>query len=241
MIMKNLLIITCAILLTCFTAKAADNYKVGDTLYVWAPSGLNVRTGPSTFYNKMGKLEIGDYVVVKRITSGKYITNGLSAYHDPYGEPDGMNHPYQLGGKWIEVENDKFYGYAVDIYLLKIPYQKTMEQCFAYGDLENMKTDTLHGDFDVNYSFPNQFAINVYTGEGGGGETLILPGFTIEEGYVLANAFYVLEPLVFSQEPNWFVGGTYTDKLYLADEDEFCSISFELKNGYLSVDFGCHC
>ena len=43
---------------------ATSTYQKGDTLNVWAVSGLNMREGPGTDFHKIKKLEYGDRVVV---------------------------------------------------------------------------------------------------------------------------------------------------------------------------------
>lgn len=46
------------------TSLASDNYKTGDTLYVWANSGLNLRKGPGTNFKTIDKISFGERVVV---------------------------------------------------------------------------------------------------------------------------------------------------------------------------------
>ena len=46
------------------SVQANSTYDWGDTLHVWATSGLNMREGPGTDFPKMKKLEYGDKVQV---------------------------------------------------------------------------------------------------------------------------------------------------------------------------------
>jgi len=197
--MKNLLILICAILGMTISAQAADNYKIGDTLYVWAPSGLNIRTGAGTNHSKMGKLELGDYVVVRNITEKKYITNGLEAYGDPTAEIKG--HPFQLRGKWIEVENDKYYGFLVDIYLLKFKHEVSMFDCLMNTKGEIVTTDTIETwsngngeiDYTVTHGFEDGTSLEVCSEGFYAANDIVLTDATIEEAYVFANYYHKLE------------------------------------------------
>lgn len=239
--MKNLLIITCAMLLTFFTANAADNYKIGDTLYVWAPSGLNVRTGPSTQDDKMGKLEMGDYVVVKNVTGRKYITNALSA-----GAIDGD--PYQLVGQWIEVENDKYYGYLVDIYLLKFPYRDNLYDSLSESNKGEVSIDTLSSwsngsgslSYTLQYSFKDGSVYNTCSEGYFESNALILPNSTIEEAYIFINQYYQMERKYPNGSEVWKAWGTYTDRLEIGDQGS-CSLYIETKENKQYISMQCAC
>ena len=94
-------------------AQGVDHYKVGDTLYVWAPSGLNIRTQPGISASKLGRLELGTRVIVDAISDQKYDILTISATEK---EPS-----YMLTGTWIKVKSDNLEEFLIDIYLLRFP------------------------------------------------------------------------------------------------------------------------
>lgn len=60
--MKRLLAL-CILALTLHFAFGAVPYTVGDTLYIWAKSGLNIRSAPSIKGQKLERFVIDSYLL----------------------------------------------------------------------------------------------------------------------------------------------------------------------------------
>ncbi len=109
---SNLIILVSA--LFCFiissNLKAQDiNYKVGDTLNVVALNGLNIRKGPGVNFEKAGRLENGDKVIIRKITDQK----------------DSI----EFKGTWVEIvdNRDSLKGFAFDVFLSQYPVPGELE------------------------------------------------------------------------------------------------------------------
>src|SRR5690349_17434326 len=97
-------------------AQAADNYAPGDSLYVWATSGLTLRTEVSTKAPRVRTIKFGELVKINENTSVKYNVKLVSK---------GSEDPLILYGQWVKVSvDDTLVGYIIDQYLLPIKPQR---------------------------------------------------------------------------------------------------------------------
>ena len=112
--MKNIQVLIVVIFSILFqTANANLNYQYGDTLTVWATSGLNMREGPGTDFPKITKLEYG--------TSVQVIDNYI------HSTPLDLNvfkrnkktDAFTMHGFWVRVKIGRQEGYVFDGYLSK--------------------------------------------------------------------------------------------------------------------------
>jgi len=93
---------------------ADTNYKIGDTLYVWAKSGLKLRSSPNTKSNIIQALVTGTEVKVIEKTNKNFA-------YKLYEASKYEKHPFLLYGKWVKIEANGNTGYVFDSFLLKIP------------------------------------------------------------------------------------------------------------------------
>jgi len=186
--------------------QAADTYQVGDSLYVWAPSGLNIRTTPGTHGSKLGKLEPGERITVVELTDREISLLAVDArpgqFETIHSSP-GSEYPFYLEGKWVKVKTATFTGFVVDMYLLKIPppekpiaYQAYFEELTG----EKMKIERsqgkCEGDSDCSsLEGKTEAGYNIWESSDiyGDGHGVFIPNMTFEEGFIFANFVDALE------------------------------------------------
>ena len=89
---KMKLLITILLILNCGIANS-QNYNIGDSLFVNANGGLNLREEANTNSNKIGLLNFGERVFIKsKLGNNKQIKIGL------------------ISGNWVEIRTDKYEG-----------------------------------------------------------------------------------------------------------------------------------
>ncbi|MFK8004975.1 MAG: SH3 domain-containing protein [Saprospiraceae bacterium] len=114
--LKFIITIFLAIILSEFSI--ANFYKKGDTLNVWAKSGLNMREGPGTGFPKMKKLEYGDQVqVIDQQLHSKSLSLTILKKNKRHNQ-------FKLNGHWVKVKIGKREGYVFDGYLSRLPAMK---------------------------------------------------------------------------------------------------------------------
>ncbi len=97
------------------SVRANSSYVWGDTLHVWATSGLNMREGPGTDFLKMKKLEYGDKVqVIDDQLNAKSLSLTILKKNKRHNQ-------FNLTGHWVKVKIGKREGYVFDGYLSRLP------------------------------------------------------------------------------------------------------------------------
>ena len=219
----------------------ADSYSIGDTLYVWARGGLNVRQGPTTKSPRLSTLLFGERVKVSQTSQGEFNLRAVNTQMDPKWL--GKESPVILYGNWVQVElaNGQL-GYVVDQYLLKQRPNRRFNLDEYASPLSLMTQDTTYtrspfSDGEaLNYVIECTFEYGVkQTIEQGGvwyGSTYSFPGFTIEEVLILmfpdiANGNYTVTK-------NW--------PAFLAFRDDgLCDISLTLEGDVVVMEEFCSC
>lgn len=108
--MKEILILIIVTIIS-FEVIAADNYVVGQKLYVWAKNGLNLREGTSTTYPINQKLLFAEEIIVLEKREEIY---KVKAINHP-------NQPIILKGNWVKIKSKNgIIGYVIDQYLLSL-------------------------------------------------------------------------------------------------------------------------
>ena len=113
----------------------ADNYKEGDTLYVWANSGLNLRSSPAKDSKLIETLEPGTQLTVVDITNNEFV-------YKLYPSSNYEKHPYLLYGNWVKViSGSGKEGFVFDSFLLDIPIEPNLDY-ESYLESISYKIDT---------------------------------------------------------------------------------------------------
>lgn len=241
----------------CALLQAADRYQVGDTLYTWAPSGLNVRAEASASSSKVGKLQPGDRVIILARTEIPFNLTVIAppkALEDEYLEDYGTS-PYQLQGHWVKVAGQGFSGYVIDMYLLawQPPAPKTSFHTYfekLQGEPILMDTSWQHDasgnrNLDI-YSYRGESSEGIVfsgsSGEGAVDDALSIPSLTLEEGFVFCNFFMPLEDgLRVKRGLKPLELYRHNEREISITEDELCYFAIAVASGILRIEWGCSC
>ncbi len=186
-------LINTLLLLTCFPLQAQE-YLNGDTLYVWAKSGLNLRSAPSIEAAVIQTIPYGQPVEV--ITRGDILDKQYRVkIIDAVKFNDEMQPDYTLQGYWAEVNYAGKTGYVFDGFLSRYkPFKKVDERPYViffnfeeYGVLQVLEE---RGKDNPDYSFRrvvyNDGVIEEYgLSIGGGGSKYIIPGGRLKDGLLM--------------------------------------------------------
>lgn len=185
-------------------AKAIRYYHEGDTLYVWAQSGLILRDEPGFDSKKIEALSFGTMVVTKRRKEMDTLIVSVAAI--PPCTYEGQNYPgYKISGQWVEITANGKKGYVFDGYLSKYPPANAKEM--SDSDLDSYLARVFGLASQVKDrgrdQYVTKFACNFYKNGASGQSraigssvaeaTYILPELSLEEGYLIASRFYHLE------------------------------------------------
>jgi len=138
--MKKVIAIILIIVSNLSHLQCADNYELGDILYVWAKSGLNVRVGPGTDNHIIAKIPFGESVLIWGKTDKTYNVVGIDTI-GAYRYPDLKIEPVIFKGNWVQIQLlDGQVGYVIDQYLLRYK-PKAIDRKFSSGlNLEIIST-----------------------------------------------------------------------------------------------------
>ena len=210
-----------------------------DKEYVWARSGLNVRSGPGTNFDIIEKLEFGDSITVLSETEIPYNVTGMSkvSNRQQYYSRKTTIGPYLLYGNWLEIytQSGKI-GYVISQYIIDIKPNITNEEC----PFEEVSRDTISVydeiesfELSVKLKFKDGIEGSLYGNKGCYGEMFYLPNYTIQEAFVMIlNNTNSVNINRLSVEKNW------PNELVLGDG--YYSISFIIKeDGVYYSMMGC--
>ncbi|MBN1467853.1 MAG: SH3 domain-containing protein [Fusobacteriaceae bacterium] len=117
------------ILLIISTTLFGKGYKEGNTLYVWARNGMNLREEPSPTGKVIRLLPMGAEVIVKnQVTKISYNYSFINKSNEGYEGDDIILHGY-----WLKVEVDGVEGYVFSKLLLPMKVERN-----EYGIIDNM-------------------------------------------------------------------------------------------------------
>lgn len=118
---KNILTtLFCLITITC---SAIDFYKPGDTLWVWAKNGLNIRDQPNAHSKILGKIENGAPVVSLDYPNHDfpYAVEEIKQRTEKISANETLEYPnFELAGYWAKIKYKGAVGYVFDGYLSKL-------------------------------------------------------------------------------------------------------------------------
>lgn len=192
--MRETLLIT---LCNLFTAKcnAIDYYKPGDTLWVWAKSGLNVREMPDAHAKVSGKIDNGEKVIVIDYQDVDYPFSVREV------NENGNGTGFELKGYWAKVKYQNLVGFVFDAYLSRLPtmighiYGNKTTEDFHVSELKKHSTVIWQNGQDkydkndnkfVRYIFDKAYIIEISGGSGHWEKEMLFPdGFSLTEGYLI--------------------------------------------------------
>ncbi len=236
---------------------AADQYEVGDTLHVWAPSGLNVREAPRLSAAKVGQLSMGTQVTVIEISPQTLAISVIAPRPDQF--PDniyqerGTEEPFYLKGNWVKVKSGAITGYVADMYLLHFPAFPEAGSVWRYaeqlGGKPLLPDTTWRDDCDGApivrcYEWEAISETGIRFGESyymsAQDESISLPNLTVEEGFIFWSAFM---PLADNDRrraklPLLMLMSTHEEGIWLLESD-LCEVMISSDNGRVTLGQGC--
>ena len=99
------------------TGLAINYYDKGDTLFVWAKSGLKLRKAPNLGAEVIKTIEFGDPITTTHFKGFDNNTPGVEIIEDHYVLPEGKKGTFKLRGYWVKVKHGKETGHVFDAYL----------------------------------------------------------------------------------------------------------------------------
>jgi hypothetical protein len=209
--MRCLLLVLCLSIPVLLTAK--DDYQPGDTLYVWARSGLQLRAAPNLQAAVLRSLPLNTAVRVLERTDQPLTLSVLPpAYQNA--------HPLLLRGYWVAVETGGQRGYLFDAYLLDLPSgDGPAHGLIAHTVLQTVvPADTLRYTANtrlLRYRLANGIPVTYSANDKAYYFALELPGYTLEEAFVCLQRYYP------GDAPNT-VTRNWARELHLHFDDGFC-------------------
>lgn len=206
---KHLVFLLFALFAGMYSASAIEQYREGDTLFVWAKSGLVLRAADDFKSEKIITLPFGAAV---KTHSYKYRDEDIAEIEIAVVQPynfNGKKYPgYTIPGQWVQVTAQGKTGYVFDGYLSKYPpppselepdergqWHAYLSKVFGIASIskkEGGEDKNLPGHDIVFYKNGASYQRR-HTGEFASGITYMLPQLSLEEGFLLANYFDDLE------------------------------------------------
>jgi hypothetical protein len=201
---KRTLFISTICLLVLNQARAIRYYNEGDTIYVWAQSGLVLRDAPDLQSKKIGSLPFGTMVIPKMHKETDGIETSIEVI--PSCIYEGQNYSgYKIPGNWVQVSANGKIGYVFDGFLSKYPPPNSQDR--KERSIDNYLTrvfgiashvmdlgTSLHvAKLDCNFYKNGASRQSRGVGDGLAKTTYMLPELSLEEGYLIANHFFKLE------------------------------------------------
>ena len=204
---KQLALLCLAFFTSIYAAIAIHQYQEGDTLFVWAKSGLVLRAAPDYKAEKIITMPFGRAV---KTLWHKYRDEDISetevAVVQPYNF-NGKTYPgYKIPGLWVQVTVQGKRGYVFDGYLSKYPpalggrggnreyWDDYLSRAFGKSCISLDTTPYRHvPKYDIDFYKNGASRQSRGVGDGLSVTTYILPELSLEEGFLLANYFYDLE------------------------------------------------
>ncbi len=241
-IMKLKFIITIFLAIILSEFSFANFYKKGDTLNVWAASGLNMREGPGIDFPKIKKLEYGKKVEV----IDQYLRS--TPINITVVKKSKKSDEFVLKGFWVRVKFGTREGYVFDRYLSRLPVinfiknekgEKISEGFVSYADREfglKLHEDVDHPDLPLQekFLFKNNMELNYKSAECFG-MNINLGSLSFNEAYLFFNHIGKFENILKNVIPK------HPDDLYKIEfkenKDHHHSISYSNEGNGISLNW----
>jgi hypothetical protein len=132
--MKRLIIVFILLLFCIENSFSINNYKAGDTLYVWAPNGVTLRTEKSEYSDKIIAIKYGEKIVTMEPRE-IYENPESSVLEIDLNKNNRIDdNDFSLNGLWVKVQFGNIIGYIFDGYLSKLIPMNSTESFIEYTD-----------------------------------------------------------------------------------------------------------
>ncbi len=160
-----------------------------DMEYVWARSGLNVRSGPGTSFGVIEKLVFGDSVLIISKTGIKYNVSGISNVDSTqhYSTRYEKKGAYILYGKWIEIytPNGEI-GFVINHYVLRIkPNLENQDISFREMSRDTVSLFENDGESNIAVTYTHDISALFNGTQFCHSEVYSIPEFTLQEAFIM--------------------------------------------------------
>ncbi len=251
--MKKYIFIAFVVLQTIPLMAQTSRFKDGETLNVWATSGLNMRDKPDAKATKLAAIPYGAKVVVQPNIGVKI----------PFEVEEFKG--FTVKGLWLLVKYGDKEGFVFDGFLSRLPAPKRNDS-LGFDDYFTSSIGKAGQKYDVKvwmkdemldtsrFVRPNEkykeediqsykqkykqgILFSYFQGEGGSGSTLELPNFTFFEAYLIVKTYYYdLKTDVFS-----FNKKDKSINMDVKDEGAGCYFTIKQVGNKIIIDGGCSC
>ncbi len=192
---------------------AINNYKLGDTLFVWAKNGLNIRKEPDANSPVVAKLSFGSQVLIidEALQTTPYLLEiskikELDEYHqdkESISERRKSKKKLVFSGFWVKIRTNNTEGYVFDAYLSSLKTLSNDKHPAKYREDYDQHNDLFKINFGllkqkgrniydqndrkaVSYSYGQEASIEISGGRGGWNKRVIFPStISLIEGYLI--------------------------------------------------------
>jgi hypothetical protein len=250
--MKKYIFIAIFLVKTIGLTAQTSRFKDGETLNVWATSGLNMRDKPDAKATKLVSIPYGAKVIVQPNISVKI----------PFEVEEFKG--FTVKGVWLLVKYGNTEGFVFDGFLSRFTApvsQKELGELESYldksfgkiGDKHDAKVwdkiaDTTrlllpNEKFDVNtvqsykQSYKQGILYAYSLGEGGSSTTIELPNFTLYEAYLIVKVYH------FNPKTNVFSFNKKDKSVNseVKNDDGGCAFTIKQVGNKIIIDGGCGC
>ena len=215
--MKIKTIINIFLIIVCTqTASGINWYQKGDSLFIWAESGLNLRSEKNVKSDILKTIPYGSKVITLE-------EKWFGERNDPnfsielFGRiPTKENNRFKLEGKWVKVKHGKEVGYVFDAFLSKfqalkeIHYENSFNNDEKYYEpitqfLKRIDKDLNFEEIKIKewedlkiekWTSKKGIIIQEISSIGRASTEIILTGFSKEEAFLIFNQIYNIEEVM---------------------------------------------
>lgn len=205
-LMKNVLQVLSTLIIVCFIAtpgKAINQYYTGDTLYVWAKSGLNFRLKPELKAKKVATIPYGTPLIALRNSNSCMNAKSVRVVRSMIVHYEKMP-SLHLEGRWLEVTYNKQKGYVFDGFLSRLPTlildDENAAAIESFNDYAKrvfglLKEETRKNQDNEFGPVTSTYHSNVIHKNYGYYENIVLGSSSMNEAYLLFNVLFDFEQL----------------------------------------------
>lgn len=221
-----------------------SRFKEGETLYVWALNGLNMRKLPDAKSEKIAALPYGEKVIVQA-NIGIIVAHEVEEFKDfkvkgvwllvKYGDKEGFVFDGYLSRL---VAPEKGATYSIDFYVEK-NYIETGKPSFAnFVNSNSIVTitekeykDYSKGDGFYSHFYSNDIQKIISESEDANGSEILFDNSSLYEGYIFAKTIFSDFDFQYDK----------TTKSFKIDDNETCQFEIFMKGKKLIIKGGCNC
>ncbi len=228
-----------------FPGFAIDFYQPGDTLWIWAKKGLNIREQPDVHSGIIDVAENGGHVIMLDYQNRAfpYTTEGIRESVHWITDKEKVDYPgFELTGYWAKVSYKDQVGYVFDAYLSKLrtfmghQYEQEGKEDFHVRALMQqaklLKQLSMNDDPDrehmmERFIFDTGHIIEINKGGGYFDKEMLFPGFlSLVEGYLIyANTMRSDSDILLEKGPDFLKFKVDTGFLIIRKVGSFLIIS----------------